>query len=76
MSNSYLIQSVTTQNGNLIVSGTVNGSPLTVSLPETAAAVTAMASAISFQTYIQPYMLAAYQALPQTFASLVGTFSA
>jgi hypothetical protein len=77
----YIISSVTESGDVLTVTGTVDTIPSTGPVPVTvnlwvSAASAHLASAISFQSYIAPYMLAqAFPTPPTTQPTLVGTFS-
>lgn len=74
MANTYVITSVTSVGDNLTVIGTVNGIQvgLVTSLSK---AGNAMASAIAFENYIAPLMLAAVPPTPTVYGALNLSFS-
>ena len=74
MANTYVITSVSTLGDQLTVIGTVNGTPVTVSTWVSAAGGS-MASAIGFQNFIAPLMLAAMPVVPVAQPLLVQTFT-
>jgi hypothetical protein len=70
MANTYIVTNIVTTGNLAIVSGTVNAVPVQVSYP----ASTTFATALLFQAFIQPLMLAAAP-LP-TLAAFQSTWSA
>lgn len=73
--NTYVITSVTELGDVLTVTGTVNGVPMTVT-PWVSAAGNALASAIAFEAFIAPLMLAAAQPpVPAVVPDLTLTFT-
>lgn len=70
MANTYVVQSVQAINGTLIVSGTVNGVVVIVEVPVSQAGNN-LASAIGFENFIAPLMLAAVP-VSTTYPALTG----
>jgi hypothetical protein len=73
MANSYIITSVQQSGTTLIVTGSVNGVSVGVCVPAPSASI--LASAVSFQNFIAPLMLAAVPPAPTVFGALNLTFS-
>ena len=74
MAHTYVIQTVTTLNDSLTVTGTVDGTPVTVQTWVSAAGGS-MASAIGFRAFIAPLMLAAVPPVPVSNPLLVQSFT-
>jgi hypothetical protein len=74
MANAYAISGVFTIDGNLVVRGTVNGVSVVVIIPMSQVPSTVLATAVGFQQFIAPYMLADANP-PSSYPTLVGSFS-
>lgn len=71
MANSYVIQSmIGLAGGNTTLVGTVNGVSVTISF-----ATQVFASAAAFETFVQPLMLAAFNATATAFTPPTTSFS-
>lgn len=71
MANNYVISSVTQFNDYITVSGTVNGIPVSVQAFNKDVG-NAMASALAFENFIAPLMLAAVPSVPAAVPVLQG----
>jgi hypothetical protein len=71
----FAITSVSSFGDTLTVTGTVNGTPVTV-VTNVSIAGTALASATAFQDFIAPLMEAAVPPVTTPYPSLIGIFSA
>jgi len=72
MANVYAVSSMNTAGSTVFVSGSVNGSGVQVSYP----ASQTFANVLLFEAFIQPLMLAAYNALPTPVVGFTGTWTA
>lgn len=75
MAHTYIIQSVSTLNDQTTVTGTVDGTSVTVQYWTTPQSQAAMASVIAFHSFIAPILLAAVPPVPVQSPTLVGTFT-
>jgi hypothetical protein len=72
MANTYVVTQMVSVGGVVAVSGTVNGSPVQVGYP----ASQTFANVLLFEAFIQPLMLAAFNALPVPLVGFTGTWTA
>jgi len=75
MSHTYVISSVSTLGDQTTVTGTVDGTPVTVQFWTTSQSQAAMASAIAFHNFIAPLMLAAVPPTPVSSPAHIGSFT-